>query len=68
MEKLVVYNDQKEERCAISYYEGSTAYEILETFCRLMLAMGYHPNSVKDAVLSMAEEYEDLEIKNKEEE
>ena len=32
--------------------------ELLETFTRAMVMMSYHPNSIKDAILNLAEEYE----------
>lgn len=51
----------------IDYYElGLTieqpddisADELLEVFTRAMVMMSYHPDSVKNAVLNLAEEYE----------
>lgn len=51
----------------IDYYElGLTieqpddisADKLLETFTRAMVMMSYHPDSVKNAVLNLAEEYE----------
>ena len=35
-----------------------SADELLETFTRAMVMMSYHPDTVKDAVLDLAEEYE----------
>ena len=35
-----------------------SASELLETFTRAMVMMSYHPDTVKDAVLDLAEEYE----------
>ena len=35
-----------------------SAGELLETFTRAMIMMSYHPDTVKDAVLNLAEEYE----------
>ena len=35
-----------------------SADELLETFTRAMIMMSYHPDIVKDAVLNLAEEYE----------
>ena len=35
-----------------------SASELLETFTRAMIMMSYHPDIVKDAVLNLAEEYE----------
>ena len=35
-----------------------SAGELLETFTRAMVMMSYHPDAVKDAVLDLAEEYE----------
>ena len=32
--------------------------ELLEVFTRAMIMMSYHPNTVKNAVLELAEEYE----------
>ena len=34
------------------------ACELLEIFTRAMVMMSYHPDSVKNAVLELAEEYE----------
>ena len=36
-----------------------SAVELLETFTRAMIMMSYHPDTVKDAVLELAENYED---------
>ena len=35
-----------------------SADELLETFTRAMVMMSYHPDNVKNAVLDLAEEYE----------
>ena len=35
-----------------------SAGELLEVFTRAMVMMSYHPDSVKSAVLDLAEEYE----------
>ena len=35
-----------------------SASELLEIFTRAMIMMSYRPDSVKDAVLELAEEYE----------
>ena len=35
-----------------------SAVELLETFTRAMIMMSYHPDSVKNAVINLAEEYE----------
>lgn len=35
-----------------------SADELLETFTRAMIMMSYHPDSVKNAVINLAEEYE----------
>ena len=35
-----------------------SAGELLETFTRAMIMMSYHPDSVKNAVINLAEEYE----------
>ena len=35
-----------------------SAGELLELFTRAMIMMSYHPDIVKDAVLNLAEEYE----------
>ena len=35
-----------------------SADELLELFTRAMIMMSYHPDSVKSAVLNLAEEYE----------
>jgi hypothetical protein len=38
--------------------EDISASELLETFTRAMVMMSYHPDSVKNAVLELAKEYE----------
>ena len=57
----------KNMKIRIDYYDlGLTieqpddisADELLETFTRAMIMMGYHPDTVKDAVFELAEEYE----------
>ena len=35
-----------------------SASELLETFTRAMIMMSYHPDTVKNAVLDLANEYE----------
>ena len=35
-----------------------SAGELLEVFTRAMVMMSYHPDTVKDAVLNLAEKYE----------
>lgn len=35
-----------------------SADELLEVFTRAMIMMSYHPDTVKNAVLNLAEEYE----------
>ena len=35
-----------------------SASELLETFTRAMIMMSYHPDTVKNAVLELADEYE----------
>lgn len=35
-----------------------SADELLEVFTRAMVMMSYHPDSVKGAVINLAEEYE----------
>ena len=35
-----------------------SADELLETFTRAMIMMSYHPDSVKNAVINLAKEYE----------
>ena len=35
-----------------------SADELLETFTRAMIMMSYHPDSVKNSVINLAEEYE----------
>ena len=35
-----------------------SASELLETFTRAMIMMSYHPDTVKNTVLELAEEYE----------
>lgn len=35
-----------------------SADKLLEVFTRAMVMMSYHPDTIKDAVLDLAEEYE----------
>lgn len=35
-----------------------SASELLETFTRAMIMMSYHPDTIKNAVLELADEYE----------
>ena len=43
----------------IEHPDDISAVELLETFTRAMIMMSYHPDTVKDAVLELAENYED---------
>ena len=43
----------------IEHPDDISASELLETFTRAMIMMSYHPDTVKGAVLNLAEEYED---------
>lgn len=36
-----------------------TAYEMLELFKCMLLAIGYHPNSIKQTIIKHADEYKD---------
>lgn len=36
-----------------------TTDEMLDIFIRLMLAFGFHPDSIKRSVIELAEEYQD---------
>lgn len=38
--------------------DGISASELLETLTRAMVMMSYHPDSVKNAVIELAKEYE----------
>ena len=42
----------------IEHPDDISAGELLETFTRAMVMMSYHPDSVKSAVLNLAEEHE----------
>ena len=42
----------------IEHPDDISAGELLETFTRAMVMMSYHPDTVKGAVLDLAEEYE----------
>ena len=42
----------------IEQSDDISAGELLEVFTRAMIMMSYHPDSVKNAVLELAEEYE----------
>lgn len=39
--------------------------ELLEDFTRIMLMMGYHPDSIKTSIIELAEEYKDEDSCNK---
>jgi len=43
----------------------SDIHEAMEAFCGLLVAYGYHPESVEDAILSKAEEYGEEKIDEK---
>ena len=43
---------------AIEQPDDISAVELLETFTRAMIMMSYHPDTIKDAVLELAKEYE----------
>ena len=43
----------------IEHPDDISAVELLETFTRAMIMMSYHPDTVKDAVLELVENYED---------
>ena len=42
----------------IEHPDDISAGELLDLFTRAMVMMSYHPEIVKDAVLELAEEYE----------
>lgn len=42
----------------IEHPDDISAVELLETFTRAMIMMSYHPDTVKDAVLELVENYE----------
>ena len=42
----------------IEQSDDISAGELLETFTRAIVMMSYHPDTIKDAVLDLAEEYE----------
>ena len=42
----------------IEHPDDIFAVELLETFTRAMIMMSYHPDTVKDAVLELVENYE----------
>lgn len=59
MARLTIeYNDvcDSDEYCSVvtSEENGITADEILDQFCRLMVAAGYQSESVESAILEMA--------------
>ena len=39
--------------------------ELLEDFTKIMLMMGYHPDSIKRSIIELAEEYKDEDSCNK---
>lgn len=42
-----------------------TSDELLETFTKLMYVLGYHPNSIKQAILTQADEIKNEYLCNK---
>ena len=45
--------------------DESTSDEVIGNFCNLLVAYGYHPESIKSSILSKAEEYsEEKEAKD----
>ena len=39
--------------------------ELLEDFTKIMIMMGYHPDSIKRSIIELAEEYKDEDSCNK---
>jgi len=35
-------------------------FEMMELICQVLLAQGFHPNSIKDGFISKVEEYEEI--------
>ncbi len=53
---------------SVTLSDGSDVYEVIESICNLLVGYGYHPNSVKDGIISKSEEYLELENDKSEEE
>jgi hypothetical protein len=58
------------EENSISFTESDDLdiHQLLEVYERLTLAQGYHPNSWKDGILSLADEYEEVITKGQSDE
>lgn len=46
-------------------HDDLSCSEMLDIFTRLMLAFGFHPDSVKQTIVELAEEYTDEDLRHK---
>ena len=54
---------QDKDRKAEVECEAVTIHEVIDEVCNLLLAWGFHPDSVKNGIIEKAEEYENDESK-----
>jgi hypothetical protein len=57
-------SDRKAE---LSFNEDGNIYDYLEEISRLLITWGFHPDSVKDGICALAENYEEETKEDKEE-
>ena len=55
---------EHEERIVTIISKAVDIYEMLEEMIYCLLALGFHPESIKDGILAKAEEYEQEEVEN----
>ena len=55
--------EETELKVTLEISDDSTSDEVVDNFCNLLAAYGYHPESIKDSIISKAEEYEE-EVKD----
>ena len=58
--KIILDNEQENEyECKVTLETGSVdIHEVLSDVCNGLLAMGFHPETIKEGILVKAEEYE----------
>jgi len=44
-------------RVTVEITDGSTSDEVIDSLCGLLVAYGYHPESIKSSIILKAEEY-----------
>jgi len=57
MAKLSYKDHESDQKVMLEFCDGSTTHEFLQSVKQMMLGIGYHPDSVKEAFLDMATDY-----------